>query len=106
MSNSLRGSKEYPIQTFVPTELLSVSFGSLTPLPTRSPSFAIVLGCHLVITISLSLSSLDILVASHVRSQQEFHVVVQLIVFSLVFFIWHVLSGQPCPNVTSGHLKG
>jgi len=39
----------------------------------------------LLIIISLSLSSLGILVASRMRSQQGFHVVVQLIVFPLIF---------------------
>lgn len=39
----------------------------------------------LLIIISLSLSSLGILVASRMHSQQGFHVVVQLIVFPLIF---------------------
>jgi len=39
----------------------------------------------LLIIISLSLSGLGILVASRMRSQQGFHVVVQLIVFPLIF---------------------
>lgn len=39
----------------------------------------------LLIIMSLSLSSLGILVASRMRSQQGFHVVVQLIVFPLIF---------------------
>ncbi len=39
----------------------------------------------LLIIISLSLSGLGILVASRMRSQQGFHIVVQLIVFPLIF---------------------
>ncbi len=39
----------------------------------------------LLIMISLSLSSLGILIASRMRSQQGFHMVVQLIVFPLIF---------------------
>lgn len=39
----------------------------------------------LLIIISLSLSGLGILVASRMRSQQGFHVVVQLIIFPLIF---------------------
>ncbi|MDZ4245839.1 MAG: ABC transporter permease, partial [Dehalococcoidia bacterium] len=39
----------------------------------------------LLIIISLSLASLGILVASRMRSQQGFHIIVQLIVFPLIF---------------------
>ena len=39
----------------------------------------------LLIIISLSLSGLGILVASRMRSQQGFHIIVQLIVFPLIF---------------------
>ena len=51
----------------------------------------------LLIIVSLSLSSLGILVASRMHSQQGFHVVIQLIVFPLIFLsgVFFPVNGVP-----------
>ena len=52
----------------------------------------------LLILLSLSLSSLGILVASRMRSQQGFHLVVQLIIFPLIFLSGIFFPVNNVPN--------
>ena len=60
----------------------------------------------LLIIISLSLSGLGILIASRMRSQQGFHIIVQLIVFPTNFPVRHILPGQQCADVAPGYFQG